>query len=138
MVIKIVLSLTPKTNHMFDIKEITKKCRDMYPMESYRLLKMYGYKFMSWGGSNFTHVGRTEAPLDINKPTKIGKALKFRVKGHHHKGWVYMTCNGSDLYDVYLVSHEGELVKKLDDLYFDQVFEEMDKAIEHIPVYGEN
>lgn len=120
---------------MFDIKAITKKCRDMYPFESFQLLKQYGPKFWSWGAEKFEHIGRKNAPLDKLHPTKIGKALKFWVNGNHHKGWVYMTCNGSDLYDVYLVSETGELVKELNDMYFDQVFEEMDKAIEYIPEY---
>lgn len=118
---------------MFDIKAITKSCRDMYPIETYQLLKMYGIKFASWGAEKFEHIGRKNVPLDPKQPTKIGKALKFWVNGYYHTGWVYMTCNGSDLYDVYLVNSSDNLVKKLEDLYFDEVFDAMDKEIEFDP-----
>lgn len=117
---------------MFNIKEITKKCRDMYPTETIALLKMYGPWFYAWGAGKFEHIGRKDAPIDQKQPYKIGKALKFWVNGATFTGWVYMTCNGSDLYDVYLVKEDGELHKELNDLYFDCVFEPMNWEIEGV------
>lgn len=121
---------------MFNIKEITKKCRDMYPIETLRLLKAYGPWFMVWGPEKFFHIGRTETPLDPKQPYKIGRGLKFWVNGATFKGWVYMTCNGSDLYDVYFVSELNgfELTKKLGDLYAQDVFEPMNMVIENVPM----
>tara|TARA_R110000868_G_scaffold203969_1_gene451906 strand:+ start:8227 stop:8562 length:336 start_codon:yes stop_codon:yes gene_type:complete len=58
------------------------------------------------------------------------KALKMTVSGRLHKGHVYVCVNGMDLYDVILCSNRGTIKKVMTDIYFDDLFERMDKAIE--------
>ena len=45
------------------------------------------------------------------------KVLRFKVNGHHHKGHVYVAVNGSDLYDVYLTTTRGNIVKEIKDIF---------------------
>jgi hypothetical protein len=98
-----------------------KKQRDMDCNEALALLKAYGWGFMSWGPSAFTNCKN--------------KALRFRVNGHHHKGFVYISVNGADLYDYVLTDFNNVVVGEDTDIYFDELFERLDKAIEWIPEY---
>jgi hypothetical protein len=95
--------------------------RDMNQQETLDLLKRYGMKFLSWAPRNFQAIGK--------------KALRFNVSGHHHKGHVYISVNGSDLYDVHLTSLQGTVKEEIKDLYFDQLFDAIDKKVEWIPEY---
>lgn len=113
---------------MFDIKAIVKKCRDMNPNETYRLLTMYGAKYMSWGPEKFVCINRKG--VELQKIPKFCTALKFWVNGYIHTGWVYMTVNGSDYYDAYLVNEDGTLKEKLEDMFLENVFDIMDAKIE--------
>lgn len=102
--------------------ETFNNCRDMDANETLQLLTRYGPKFWSWGAHAFTRIGK--------------KALRFKSEGRHHKGHVYISVNGLDLYDVHIVSLQGEIKKEINGLYFDQLFEAIDKEIEYIPAYG--
>lgn len=63
------------------------------------------------------------------------KGLMFRVNGHHHKGWVLITLDWTDTYDVYLISTHGNIVKDFHQVYFDMLVELIDNHIEKIPEY---
>ena len=95
--------------------------REMNFNELLQLLKRYGPKFWSWGAHAFQNIGN--------------KALRMTVNGHHHKGHVYISVNGMDLYDVLLTSRQGTKVQEIKDLYFDQLFEAIDNRIERIAAY---
>lgn len=64
------------------------------------------------------------------------KALRFRVRGHHHNGYIYIVLNGSDLYDIYLVSLKGNVKKEFTDIFGEDMPELIDNAIERIAAYA--
>lgn len=98
-----------------------KNKRIMEVRETLQLLQSYGRKFWSWGAHAFTNIHN--------------QALRFKSEGHHHKGHVYISVNGLDLYDVHIVTLKGVIIKEINDLYFDQLFDAIDKEIEWIPAY---
>ncbi len=104
-----------------NIHEDFKKCRTLNCKELLQLLNAYGPKFWSWGANGFTNINNL--------------ALKFKVQGHHHKGHVYISLNGLDLFDVHLTTIQGNIIEKMTDLYNDQLFEALDKKIEWIAEY---
>jgi len=63
------------------------------------------------------------------------RGLLLRVSARRHKGWVLITLNGSDLYDVYLVNALGRVKKEIKDVYCDGLLDTIDNAIEKIPEY---
>jgi hypothetical protein len=65
-----------------------------------------------------------------------GKVLRFTVNGHHHKGHVYIMVNGSDLFDVFLTSSQGNIKKVINDVYLEDVTEVIDIAVEKIDKYN--
>ena len=60
-------------------------------------------------------------------------ALKFRVNGRLFQGDVIIAYNENDTYEIYLQDKSGERLVK-DDVYFDEMSEVIDVAIER----GEN
>jgi len=107
-------------------EEIKKSCRVLNPKELLALLQSNQSIFWSWGAHAFT--------IDTNRGTKM---LRFKVKGHHHRGHVYIFLNGADLFDVYLTTTQGKIVNKTPDmgLFFDQLVDWIDNKIEKIPEY---
>lgn len=97
------------------------KCRDINAAEAIALLRLEGFRFWSWGANAFVTVKT--------------KALRFKVNGHHHKGHVYLSVNGCDLFDVVLTSTMGTVKKVMTDIYFDDLFDRIDVEIERIPEY---
>ncbi len=64
--------------------------------------------------------------------------LKFKVNGHHHKGHVVVSLNSNDTYQVSICSiRKGEIKekKRFDNVYFDQLVDIIDTAIERIDSY---
>ena len=108
----------------FNIQEVTKSCRQMNCNETLQLLKTQPFKVMSWGANNYTNIEN--------------KALKFKVQAHRHKGYIYITVNGNDLYDVYLVSTHNNLVKEFKDIFFEDLVNTIDTEIEYIKDYKDN
>ena len=90
--------------------------REFNTSETYALLKMNTNYLMCWGARNFVNMD--------------GKALRFKVSGYLHKGLVYVTLNGADLYDVHLVSTHGNLKETKTDIYFDDLSEMIDSMVE--------
>jgi hypothetical protein len=75
----------------------------------------------SWGAKNWTIMNEF--------------ALKFSVNGHHHKGHVYLAVNASDLFDVYLTTNRGTIKKILNDLFVEDLINQIDEAVEKIDAY---
>jgi hypothetical protein len=77
--------------------------------------------FWSWGAVGWCRIGE--------------KALRFKSNGYHHKGHVYISLNGKDLYDVLLTSMMGTIIDEIKDIYWDDLVEIIDNRIEKIPEY---
>lgn len=73
---------------------------------------------LSWGVEEFIATVFKQMP-----------ALKFKVNGRLFKGFVVVTLNGSDYYEIYLMSYQ-EIKCVTDRAFFDQVGEIIDRTIE--------
>ena len=87
----------------------------------YQLLQSYGPLFWSWGAEGFVRIKN--------------KALRFKSNGHHHKGLVYISLNGSDLFDIHLTTLNDTIVEVIKDIYREDLFDTIDKKIEFIEDY---
>jgi len=56
--------------------------------------------------------------------------LFFRVSANRHKGYIKITLNSMDTYDVQLLSMKRVVKKEWNGLYFDQLTEVIDNEIE--------
>jgi len=101
--------------------------------EVINILKQNRYKVISWGSKHFTSLFKEES-------SAIG--FCFQVNGNLHKGWVLITVNASDLYDVTLtknVLRSGYHIKPENciptktDIYFTDLLEVIDKLVVAIP-----
>jgi hypothetical protein len=71
-----------------------------------------------WGARGWTNVNNH-------------KALKFRVNGRLFKGFVYITVNGLDLFDIYFTKIKSStIVNKAKDIYLEDLIETIDKIVE--------
>ena len=104
-----------------DLEKLGNESRVQNCKETLNVISHNKVTFWSWGAHAFK-----------NYQNKI---LRFKVNGHHHKGHVYVAVNGSDLYDVYLTTTRGNIVKEMKDIYFDEIQDRIDNAIERIEVY---
>ncbi len=109
-----------KTKEIFDHK--VHACRPIYDMVELVNLIRRTIKSMSWGSR-----GWTRYPDD--------KALRFRVSGHLHKGLVFLTVNGSDLFDIHLTNLKGEIKETVKDVYIEDLIDTIDGKVERIPAY---
>lgn len=73
---------------------------------------------LSWGVEKFIATVFKEMP-----------ALKFKVNGRLFKGFVIVTLNGSDYYEIHLVNDQ-EAKCVTDRAFFDEVGEIIDESIE--------
>lgn len=63
------------------------------------------------------------------------RCFRFRVSGHHHRGYVYIMLNGADLFDVYYTNIKN-VIKKIDsDVYGEDLVDTLDNTIERLPSY---
>lgn len=81
--------------------------------------------FYSWGVSRFTY-GMSQDGKPI---------LRFKVNGRKFKGYVHVIYNLLDYYEIEFVSTHGNLKKKIDELYFDELQETIDGYVERINEY---
>lgn len=73
---------------------------------------------MSWGITEFVATIYDDMP-----------ALRLKVNGRLHAGYVIIALNGSDYYEVYLQNDKGtECVNE--EVYFDELGDVIDRAIE--------
>lgn len=61
--------------------------------------------------------------------------LRFRVSGHHHRGYVKVFLTPMDVYKVTLTKLDGTVVKEFDNVYCDNLTDIIDNAVEFIPAY---
>ena len=98
---------------------------------------------MSWGVSNYFIIDKKswiDIPASFKIPQlkedaayKIGLGLK--VNAHHHKGYVLITLNSGDYYDVDIITTHGNIKKQFTDLCFEDLVETIDKEIEYVDTY---
>ena len=101
--------------------EITKiGCREFDQTELVNAIRR-SVKVMSWGCHAWTVYKKL--------------VLRFKVEGNHHKGHVYISLNFMDTFDIHLTSTHGNIKKKIEGIYIDQLIDVLDKEIEYIPEY---
>ena len=68
------------------------------------------------------------------RPIKYG--IQFHVQGFKHTGLVRIALNeGADLFEVTLLSEEGKEVKKIEDVFLDNLISTVDEAVEKTDDY---
>ena len=78
---------------------------------------------MSWGIASITIV-------------EVG--VKFHVQGFIHTGYVQVVLNeGEDLFEVTLISEEGETLKTIEHIFVDNLICVIDSAVEKCENYQE-
>ena len=63
------------------------------------------------------------------------KQLRFKVDARRHKGHVYIAVNSFDLFDIFLTTLKGRVVKEIKNIYIDNLIRVIDNEIERIPEY---
>ena len=78
---------------------------------------------MSWG-------------IDPGQAKVINNGMEIHVQGFIHTGFVQITLNeGTDLFEIKLLSEERELVKFIEDVYLDSLVNTLDENIEKCENY---
>ena len=74
----------------------------------------------------------------FNSPKPLENGLSFKVQGFLHKGWVSVEYNeGSDLFDIKLLSDQLKEVKYIESIYVDELIGVIDNAVECCDNYEE-
>ena len=80
---------------------------------------------MSWG-------------IDLDSIKVVDLGIQFHVQGFKHTGYVKVALNeGKDLFEISLLSDDGECVKFLDEVYLDMLVDTIDQAVEKTEDYEE-
>jgi len=98
----------------FELENVV--CRGFDQNETFKLLKMNNNLLMCWGARNFVKIK--------------DNALRFKVSGYLHKGYVYITLGASDTYDIHLVSTHGNHKETKEGIYYDQLSDVIDMMVE--------
>lgn len=61
--------------------------------------------------------------------------LYLRVHGHHFNGYVLITLDWNDIYEVHFIKTNGTIVSSHEGIYCDMLAEFIDDKIERIPDY---
>ena len=99
--------------------EITE--REFNLQETMQVIQANKMMFWSWGANQFGNID--------------DKGLIFRVRGHHHKGYIFITLAWNDTYTVTLITTHGNIKKTFKEIYFDVLQETIDNAVEKVPEY---
>ena len=92
-------------------------------MYIWSILKTQMTVIMSWG-------------LDPSKARVIDNGMEIYVQGFLHTGFVQITLNeGTDLFEITLLSEERETVKFIDSIYLDCLVNTLDENIEKCENY---
>ena len=76
----------------------------------------------------------------FHRPTALPDdgGLAFKVDGFKHRGWVFVKYNeGKDRFDIELRDKSLNVVRSIEDVYFDQLIAVIDNAVEHTENYEE-
>ena len=66
----------------------------------------------------------------------VDLGVKFHVQGFKHKGFVQVVLNeGEDLFEVTLISEEGEIVNRIEHIFVDNLISIIDDAVEKTEDY---
>ena len=66
----------------------------------------------------------------------VDLGVKFHVQGFKHKGFVQVVLNeGEDLFEVTLISEEGETVDTIEHIFVDNLISIIDDAVEKTEDY---
>ena len=60
---------------------------------------------------------------------------RFRVSGHHHKGYVYIILGWDDTFTIYYTTLKNKVKKIAEMVYIDVLMETLDNDIERIDEY---
>lgn len=91
----------------------------------FSILKSSRIIMWSWGFSN-------------PKALPNNEGLIFRVNGFKHKGCVKVVYNeGMDLFEVILLDNQNNELQRIEDVYFDQLVDIIDEAVERTQDYNE-
>ena len=89
----------------------------------WEILKTRMEIIMSWG-------------IDPSKARVIDNGMEIHVQGFLHTGFLQITLNeGTDLFEVTLLSENRETVKFIDGIYFDSLVAAIDRAVEKCDNY---
>ena len=92
-------------------------------MYIWRILKTQMTVIMSWG-------------IDPGQAKVIDYGMEIHVQGFLHTGFVQITLNeGTDLFEIKLLSEERELVKFIEDVYLDCLVDTIDREVEKCDNY---
>ena len=92
-------------------------------MYIWQILKTQMTIIMSWG-------------IDPSKARVIDNGIELHVRGFLHTGFLQITLNeGTDLFEIKLLSEERELVKFIEDVFFDCLVNTLDENIEKCENY---
>ena len=70
--------------------------------------------------------------------TIVDVGVRFHVQGFKHKGLVQVVLNeGEDLFEVTLISEEGETVNTIEHIFVDNLIPIIDDAVEKCEKYEE-
>lgn len=68
----------------------------------------------------------------------IKNGLRFTVQGYLHKGKIEVVYNeGSDLFTIRLLNHDGSIKKVEDDVYLDCLVDVIDSMVERCDNYAD-
>jgi len=92
-------------------------------MYIWQILKTQMTIIMSWG-------------IDPSKARVIDNGIELHVRGFLHTGFLQITLNeGTDLFEIKLLSEERELVKFIEDVYLDCLVDTIDREVEKCDNY---
>lgn len=92
-------------------------------MYIWSILKTQMTVIMSWG-------------LNPSKARVIDNGMEIYVQGFLHKGFVQITLNeGTDLFEITLLSEERDTVKFIEDVFLDCLVNTLDENIEKCENY---
>ena len=110
------------TQHNMETAENTNRNYEL-AMYIWRILKTQMAVIMSWG-------------IDPGQAKVIDCGMEIHVQGFIHTGFVQITLNeGTDLFEIKLLSEERELVKFIEDVFLDCLVSTIDQAVEKCENY---
>lgn len=113
---KITLEKYSKLQDLFGVEFNVKETLSQLTYGSNRSIKV-----MSWGVRGFTNMSN--------------KGLLFRVSGFKHKGYVLITLNVMDTYDVYLLKLNFDVKEAIDGIYAEDLTDLIDNHVEYLDDY---
>lgn len=105
----------------FDIA-LAKTYRDFVDMTGLVNAIRRNYKVMSWGAHAWTNI--------------VNKGLRFKVQGQKYRGWIILTVNGLDLFEIHYVNRSMEIKETVKDIYLEDLIDVIDRKIERLENYA--